>query len=78
MSVEYYLKCDKHKEYCHCSSDGLSGPLNQVDRSFPHFVISHRNCDLRVIDEHQVDDDNFDSLEIDITNYEEFFSYDKS
>ena len=78
MSIEYYLKCDTHKEYCHCSSNGLSGPLNQVDRSFPHFIITHRGCELSVIDEHRLDSGNWDSyLEIDMSNYEAFFSYSK-
>ena len=59
MSVEYYLVCHKHKEKVWACSDGFSGPLLQCDRSLAAFVITHRNCNIAIIDEHNEECDNY-------------------
>lgn len=52
MSVEYYLVCDKHKEKAWACSDGLSGPQNQATSRTAGFIITHRKCSIKIIDEH--------------------------
>ena len=61
MSVEYYLVCHKHKDKFWTCSDGMSGPVNQLDSSkkLASFLITHRNCDLNIIDEHDESCDDY-------------------
>jgi len=59
MSVEYYLACHDHKDKVWTCSDGISGPMNQCDWSLAGFVVTHRNCQLSVIDEHNEDCDDY-------------------
>jgi len=51
MSVEYNLVCHKHKEQVWVCSDGISGPMLQCGWEAAGFMITHRDCDLNVIDE---------------------------
>ena len=72
MSVEYELVCHRHKERFWVCSDGVSGPVNQLDnnKKLAAFIITHRKCDLHVIDEfnevcddyRQADDVEWDKL----------------
>ena len=75
MSVEYDLFCKKHNERVWTCSDGFSGPLLQCDRSLAAFVITHRHCELTVLDEHN--DDHLDAKEWDLSNYMDLFNYEK-
>lgn len=76
MSVDYDLVCHRHKEKMLVCSDGFSGPLTQLTgtRTLAAFIITHRNCDLSVIDEHIEDyDDYTDWDEID---WQDLITYD--
>jgi hypothetical protein len=75
MSVDYFLVCHKHKEKVYTCSDGLSGPLLQCDRSLASFCITHRDCNLRIVDE---DVDRVCKYEEwDGTNWKSLLTYDK-
>ena len=75
MSVEYYIVCNKHKEYVHVCSDGGRGPLLQCDRSLAAFLITHRHCDLNVINEDE--EEELESYkEWDLENWRESLRYD--
>ena len=65
MSVEYYLVCHKHKSKFWTCSDGFSGPVNQLDSSkkLASFIITHKCCDLNVIDENNDDCDDYESAD---------------
>jgi len=51
MSVDYDLACKKHKERVLLCSDGMSGPLPQGGKIMAAFSITHRHCDLFIIEE---------------------------
>lgn len=76
MSVDFYLVCKKHKHKVLACSDGMSGPMNQCDWSLACFLITHRDCELNVIDEHMDEDDFEDFIEWDSDNREELLNYD--
>jgi hypothetical protein len=73
MSVEYYIFCETHNQSVSICSDGLSGPLLQCDRSLAAFVITHRNCKLTILDEHN--EEHEDRLEWDKTNWKQLINY---
>jgi len=74
MSVDYDLVCHNHKEKVDLCSDGFSGPLTQCDRSMAAFSITHRHCNLNIIDEHN---ENFDDyIEWNKGNWEDKLIYD--
>lgn len=66
MSTEFYVVCEKHKHISWACSDGFSGPMLQCGWYMAGFLISHRNCSLSVIDEHELDNilDNSGAEEI--------------
>ena len=79
MSTEYYLVCNKHKHKVHVCSDGLSGPMNQCDWSLAYFLITNRDCELRLIDEHEEEEQPFcDYIEFDEENKKDLIDYDLS
>ena len=73
MSVDYDICCHAHKERVSICSDGVSGPLLQCDRSLAAFIITHRACDLCVIDEHNESHDDY--KEWGLRNWEELLRY---
>lgn len=73
MSVDYDLVCHVHQEKVSICSDGMSGPLLQCDRSLAAFAITHRDCDLNVIDEHNRGCGNY--KEWDESNYKSLMRY---
>ena len=75
MSVEYYLVCKKHSERTWVCSDGMSGPLPQNERASSAFIITHRNCDLAVIDENDEGHDNY--VEWENSNWSSRLRYDR-
>jgi hypothetical protein len=74
MSVEYYLVCKKHSERAWVCSDGMSGPQSQNEKPASAFIITHRNCCLTVIDEHDELHDHF--TEWNAEDWEDRFRYD--
>ena len=54
MSTDYSIVCHKHRDQMLICSDGFSGPMTQLSgaRTLAAFIITHRNCSLSVIDEH--------------------------
>ena len=74
MSVDYDLACHKHKELVALCSDGYSGPMTQCDWSLAGFSITHRKCDLNIIDEHNEDCDDYKRWYN--ANWKELLSYD--
>jgi len=73
MSVDYDIACHVHKERVSICSDGMSGPLLQCDRSLAAFIVTHRNCILGIIDEH--DESCGDYKEWGKRNWEKFLKY---
>jgi hypothetical protein len=73
MSVDYELACHKHREKVDLCSDGFSGPLTQCDNSMAAFAITHKGCDLNIIDEHSEDCDDY--KEWHKNNWRELLSY---
>ena len=73
MSVDYDLVCHTHKERVSLCSDGVSGPLTQCNRSMAAFSITHRKCNLNIIDEHCEGYDNYSEWDLD--NWEEKLHY---
>ncbi len=54
MSTYYALVCDKHRESVTAASWSCGGIGGMgAERVFPHFLVGHRRCTLRVVDEHQ-------------------------
>ena len=53
MSTDYYLACDRHKQVVATASNtfGTAGGAGEW-RMIAAFVISHRECALRVVGEH--------------------------
>jgi hypothetical protein len=76
MSVDYDLVCHKHKECVSLCSDGMSGPLTNCDKSMAAFAITHRDCDLKVLDEHQMELCE-DYEEWGLNNWKDNLKYDK-
>ena len=76
MSVEFYLVCHKHKERLWVCSDGLSGPLTQLsdNRTLAAFIITHRNCELSVIDENNEGYEDY--IKWDESDYKDLLRYD--
>lgn len=62
MSTDYELVCKKHKHRCDISTDGMSGPMFNCDKALPFFTITHRDCKLIIMSEHQLDDDYYDTF----------------
>ena len=60
MSTDYELVCKKHKHRCDISTDGMSGPMLNCDKALPFFVVTHSNCELTVMNEHQLDHEEYD------------------
>jgi hypothetical protein len=77
VSVEYYLLCEKHKQYVHACSDGFSGPLLQCDKSLAYFVITHRGCAITIINEH-VEEDLVEYIRVTNQNKDSLFSYENN
>ena len=74
MSTDYDLVCHKHKEKVAICSVGISGPMTQCDWSLAGFSITHRSCDLNLVDEH---DDSVDEYsEWDKANWKDKVHYD--
>ena len=76
MSVDYDLVCHNHKHKVMICSDGFSGPLAQGNKSMAAFAITHRDCHIAIIDEHNEDCDSY--KEWDLGNYKELMNYDIS
>ena len=74
MSVDYDLVCHKHKEKTLLCSVGFSGPQSQCGKGMAAFTITHRNCNLSVIDEHNDDCDEYIEWEDD--NYRDLVDFD--
>lgn len=75
MSVDYELVCHTHKDKVMVCSDGFSGPLTQCDRSMAAFIITHRDCILNVIDEHDESCDDYNEWHK--NNWKHLLSYEK-
>lgn len=77
MSVKYYLVCHKHKEKIWTCSDGFSGPRNQLtgNRTLAAFIITHRECDIRIIDEYNEECEEY--KEWSELEWEEMLNYEK-
>ncbi len=78
MSTDYSLYCEKHKHIVGVCSDGYSGPMNQCGWELAGFIITHRNCALRVVDEHKEDacEDVFKEYkEWDNANWKDLLNY---
>lgn len=73
MSVDYDLVCHKHKQRVSLCSDGLSGVQPQCDKATAAFSITHRECDLNVIDEHNENCDDYREWRQD--NWKGFLNY---
>lgn len=77
MSTDYELVCKKHKHRCDISTDGMSGPMLNCGKSLAFFVVTHCNCDLVIMSEHQLDDDYYDTfVEWNKDNCKELLDYD--
>jgi hypothetical protein len=59
MSVDYDLVCHSHSEKVSICCDGMSGPMINGCKSVAAFCITHRDCDLNIIDEHNEDCDDY-------------------
>lgn len=59
MATYYYLICDNHREKCDAASRSAGGVGHLCDSSkvLPHFLYTHAGCTLRVISEHQEDEE---------------------
>jgi len=75
MSTDYDIACHEHKEKVSICSDGFSGPLMQSDKATAAFCITHRDCNLRMISEH--DDSCDDYKEWMLSTWSEDLNYDK-
>jgi len=73
MSTDYELVCHKDNEKVSVCSDGLSGPVLCCDRSLSAFCITHRNCSLNIISEHDDDCDHY--FEWSADNWKEHLKY---
>ncbi len=57
MSTDFYLCCRIHKQYVHAANIGATyanGPC--FEKHLGAFVASHKNCNVMILDEHQLDD----------------------
>ena len=59
MSVDYTLVCERHRVAVDICTDGLSGPMLNCDKRLATFCVTHRNCDLRISDEHDVKTEDY-------------------
>lgn len=53
MSTSYYLVCESHKQSVDAANwavSGMNGP--ESSHALACFVVLHRNCSLRVLNEH--------------------------
>jgi len=73
MSTDYELVCNKHKERVDICTDGMSGPMTNCDRAMPAFCITHSNCSLNIVSEH--DDSCDDYEEWALGNWKEKLNY---
>ncbi len=74
MSTDYSLTCHSHRERVDLCSDGMSGPLLQADKTLAFFAITHQECSLAAVWEH--DDAVNEYLEWSPETREELFTYD--
>jgi len=57
MSTYYYLVCDDHREMTDAAT--ASGcPLGRCEQTLRPFIVHHWNCNVRIVHEHQVTDDD--------------------
>lgn len=64
MSTYYAVICDQHRESVSAVSWG-GGGVNGMDREnvLPRFLLGHRRCTLRIVDEHQHEYSEYTSWE---------------
>ena len=76
MSTEYYLVCDKHKHIGHICSDGFSGPMLQCGWEIAGFIVQHSRCDIKIIDEHHLEDCHEDYIDWrEVEDWKELMTY---
>lgn len=75
MSTYYALICDKCKEGVHAASWGGGGIDSMgTDAVVPKFLIGHRRCALRVVDEHQHEYDEYNDWNDEDANVDELLN----
>ena len=64
MSTDYELVCEKHMSRCDIATDGMSGPMRNCDKALPFFCVTHSLCNIRIMSEHELDGDEYDSYTV--------------
>jgi hypothetical protein len=42
----------------------MSGPMFNCDKALPFFCVTHHLCDIRIMSEHEVEDDEYDDYTV--------------